>query len=76
MDTGTTTILTQVLQMLSAALIGMCIFMVKGLFRRIKEVEERQYADRLDLERSIQEIRIETTRSITRLETMAQSDVV
>ena len=66
-------LIVQVLQLVSASLLGLCLWVVKGLYTRVRELEQSQHADRIELERRIQDIRVDTATSVTRLETLVQT---
>ena len=56
------------LQMVSTGLILVCIWFAKMTWGRLKEMEEQQSMHRLELERKIADLKLDTTTRIVALE--------
>ena len=62
------------LQTVSMGLILVCIWFAKMTWSRLKEMEEQQSMHRLDLERKIADLKLETTTRIVALEMSVSPD--
>lgn len=60
------------LQTVSTGLILVCLWFARNIWQRLKEMEEQQTIHRLQLERKIADLRIDTTTRIVALETDAK----
>ena len=62
------TFLLALLQTVSTGLILVCLWFARTIWARLKEMEEQQMLHRLDLERKIADLKLETTTRIVSLE--------
>ena len=60
------------LQTVSTGLILVCLWFARTIWGRLKEMEEQQAMHRLQLERQIADLRVDTTTRIVALETEAK----
>lgn len=62
------TLIEPLLQTISTGLLLVCIWFAKMTWSRLKEMEEHQAMHRLELERKISDLKLETTTRIVQLE--------
>ena len=67
------TFLMAVIQTVSSGLILVCLWFAKTMWARIKEIEEAQVTQRLELERKLSELKLDTTTRIVALEMKVES---
>ena len=56
------------LQTVSTGLILVCLWFARSLWARLKEMEEHQHLQRIEIERKIADLRLDTTTRLVALE--------